>query len=71
MAHPHGDTLDAASLGGVGRFFERFAGWGYRVTHVRSIDELCALDPKYIAGLIIEYLENNAEPGMTRTKGSG
>ncbi len=24
-----------------------------------------------IAGLIIEYLENNAEPGMTRTKGSG
>ena len=52
----HGDTLGAASLGGVGRFFERFAGRGYRVTHVRSMDELGALDPKYIAGVIIEPL---------------
>lgn len=52
----HGDTLGAASLGGVGRFFERFKGRGYRVTHVRSLEELCALDPIHTAGLIIEPL---------------
>lgn len=52
----HGDTLGAASLGGVGRFFEKFKGRGYRVTHVNSMDELCELDPKYIAGLVIEPL---------------
>lgn len=52
----HGDTLGAASLGGVGRFFEKFQGRGYRVTHVRSIEELTGLDPKYISGLVIEPL---------------
>ena len=52
----HGDTLGAASLGGVGRFFEKFKGRGYRVTHVRSMDELAGLDPKYISGVVIEPL---------------
>jgi adenosylmethionine---8-amino-7-oxononanoate aminotransferase len=51
----HGDTLGAASLGGVGRFFERFKN-GYPVTHVRTLDELRALDPKTLAGVVIEPL---------------
>jgi adenosylmethionine---8-amino-7-oxononanoate aminotransferase len=52
----HGDTLGAASLGGVGRFFEHYKGGGYQVGHVRSLAELDALDPKYIAGIVIEPL---------------
>ncbi len=52
----HGDTLGAASLGGVGRFFDRFKGGGYQVGHVRSLDDLAALDPKTIAGVVIEPL---------------
>jgi len=52
----HGDTLGAASLGGVGRFFERFKNHGYPVTHVRSLEYLRALDPKKIAGVVIEPL---------------
>lgn len=52
----HGDTLGAASLGGVGRFFERFKGYGYPVIHVRSLDELRTLDPQSIAAVIIEPL---------------
>lgn len=52
----HGDTLGAASLGGVGRFFERFQGHGYPVHHVRSMDELRQLDTRHIAGVVIEPL---------------
>jgi adenosylmethionine-8-amino-7-oxononanoate aminotransferase len=52
----HGDTLGAASLGGVSRFFERFRGQGYPVVHVRSLDELRSLDAGNIAGVIIEPL---------------
>lgn len=51
----HGDTLGAASLGGVGRFFDRFKH-GYPVEHVRSLDELRALDADGIAGVVIEPL---------------
>lgn len=52
----HGDTLGAASLGGVSRFFERFRGHGYPVTHVRSLAELGQLDPAELAGVVIEPL---------------
>ena len=52
----HGDTLGAASLGGVGRFFERFKGRGYPVTHVRSLDEIRAISPETIAAVVIEPL---------------
>lgn len=52
----HGDTLGAASLGGVGRFFERFKGHGYTATHVRGLNELHALDSGSIAAVIIEPL---------------
>ena len=52
----HGDTLGAASLGGVGRFFERFKGHGYPVQHVRTMEDLRRMDPKTIAGVVIEPL---------------
>ncbi len=55
----HGDTLGAASIGGVGRFFARFKGPGYPVTHLRSLDELRALPAQAIeqtAALVIEPL---------------
>jgi adenosylmethionine-8-amino-7-oxononanoate aminotransferase len=52
----HGDTLGAASLGGVGRFFERFRGHGYPVKHVRSLEELRLLEPETLAGVVIEPL---------------
>ena len=55
----HGDTLGAASLGGVGRFFARFKGHGYQVSHLRSIDDLYALPQEIIgksAAVVIEPL---------------
>ncbi len=52
----HGDTLGAASLGGVGRFFERFKGVGFPVHHVRSLEELFSLDSGAVAALVIEPL---------------
>ena len=52
----HGDTLGAASLGGVGRFFERFRGAGFPVQHVASLDELRALPTEKIAAVVIEPL---------------
>ena len=55
----HGDTLGAASLGGVGRFFERFKGHGYAATHVRSLDDLRALPAEILdqtAAVVIEPL---------------
>ena len=55
----HGDTLGAASLGGVGRFFERFRGVGYPVHHVASMAELHDLPTATlagIAGVVIEPL---------------
>jgi adenosylmethionine-8-amino-7-oxononanoate aminotransferase len=51
----HGDTLGAASLGGVGRFFERFKQ-GYQVTHVESPGDLRRLDPSAIAAVVVEPL---------------
>lgn len=53
----HGDTMGAASLGGVGTFFSRFRGFGMEVTHVRSMEELRALPAEFlstVAGVVIE-----------------
>ncbi len=52
----HGDTLGAASLGGVGRFFERFRGMGFPVQHVSTLDDLKTLPTGNIAGVVIEPL---------------
>ncbi|MBK1856298.1 adenosylmethionine--8-amino-7-oxononanoate transaminase [Verrucomicrobiaceae bacterium 5K15] len=55
----HGDTMGAASLGGVGAFFERFRKFGFPVQHVRDLDELLAVSPEQIgrtAAVVIEPL---------------
>lgn len=52
----HGDTLGAASLGGVGRFFERFQGMGFAVQHVAEIQAMAAVDVRKIAAVVIEPL---------------
>ncbi|MGJ8724890.1 MAG: adenosylmethionine--8-amino-7-oxononanoate transaminase [Roseibacillus sp.] len=52
----HGDTLGAASLGGVGRFFESIAGMGPQVTWARGLEDLKAVDATKIAAVIIEPL---------------
>jgi adenosylmethionine-8-amino-7-oxononanoate aminotransferase len=52
----HGDTLGAASLGGVDRFFERFRGTGFPVLHATSMADLANISPDNIAGVVIEPL---------------
>ena len=55
----HGDTMGAASLGGVGEFFDRFRKFGYPVSHVRDMADLLSLDLSEInktAAVIIEPL---------------
>lgn len=52
----HGDTLGAASLGGVGRFFASIAGMGPQVTWARGVEDLEKVDSTTIAAVIIEPL---------------
>jgi adenosylmethionine---8-amino-7-oxononanoate aminotransferase len=52
----HGDTLGAASLGGVGRFFERFQGMGFEVHHLASMAELETFASEKIAAVVVEPL---------------
>ena len=52
----HGDTLGAASLGGVGRFFESIAGMGPQVRWARGVEDLKEVDAATIAAVIIEPL---------------
>lgn len=52
----HGDTLGAASLGGVGRFSDKFRGFGFPVEHVNSLDELWKLSMADVAGIVLEPL---------------
>ncbi|MFT4176995.1 MAG: adenosylmethionine--8-amino-7-oxononanoate transaminase [Luteolibacter sp.] len=68
----HGDTLGAASLGGVSRFFERFKNLGFTVDLISTLDDLAAHDPENIAGIVIEPLIQGVNemrpwpPGMLR-----
>lgn len=50
----HGDTLGAASLGGVSRFFEKIRHLGYPARHVESMADLTTIDASGIAAAIIE-----------------
>lgn len=53
----HGDTMGAASLGGVSTFFDRFKDGGLPVTHVRNMAQLDALPEQTLrttAAVIIE-----------------
>ncbi len=52
----HGDTLGAASLGGVSRFFSRFKSLGFNVDHVSSLADLGEVDPSAITAVVIEPL---------------
>ncbi|MFC5049019.1 adenosylmethionine--8-amino-7-oxononanoate transaminase [Rubritalea spongiae] len=53
----HGDTMGAASLGGVDAFFSRFRKFGFPVRFVSSVDELRKLDRlDRVAGVVIEPL---------------
>lgn len=55
----HGDTMGAASLGGVQRFFDRFRQFGFPVSHVDSMEALGALSAEVIAktaAVVIEPL---------------
>jgi adenosylmethionine-8-amino-7-oxononanoate aminotransferase len=68
----HGDTMGAASLGGVSLFFERFRRFGMPVTFVRDVDELRKLPSHEIAAVILEPLIQGVNemrpwpPGMLR-----
>lgn len=52
----HGDTLGAASLGGVNRFFSRFRNLGFDTEFIGSIDALKDIDPTTLSAVVIEPL---------------
>ena len=52
----HGDTLGAASLGGISMFKGSANHFGYRVVRVQSLDELRQQEPERLAAVIIEPL---------------
>lgn len=56
----HGDTLGAASLGGIPLFKGSGNDFGYRVVTVSSVEELAALNADHIAAVIIEPLIQGA-----------
>jgi adenosylmethionine-8-amino-7-oxononanoate aminotransferase len=56
----HGDTMGAASLGGIALFHERFAGWQFPAIHVDALAGLDAFDPHEIAAVVIEPLIQGA-----------
>ena len=56
----HGDTLGAASIGGVAAFTDRFAGWHFPVERVQSVEDLEKLAGDRIAGVVIEPLVQGA-----------
>lgn len=52
----HGDTLGAASLGGVNRFFSRFRNLGFEAEFLSSLDGLGAVDSSTVTAVVIEPL---------------
>ena len=53
----HGDTMGAASLGGVSVFFDRFRSFGFRATRVTSLADLRALPAEEVARAAAIILE--------------
>ena len=53
----HGDTMGAASLGGVSFFFDRFRSFGFRATRVTSLAGLRALPAEEVARAAAIVLE--------------
>ena len=57
----HGDTLGAASLGGIGTFHGRFSRHHFPVEHVTTVADLEVLpEPEKIAAVVIEPLIQGA-----------
>jgi adenosylmethionine---8-amino-7-oxononanoate aminotransferase len=56
----HGDTMGAASLGGVAAFHDRFRRLGMPVCFVRSMEELRGIDAAGCAAVVIEPLIQGA-----------
>jgi adenosylmethionine-8-amino-7-oxononanoate aminotransferase len=56
----HGDTLGAASLGGIGAFRGEFGKRGLLVEHVSSIDALANVKSDDVAALVVEPLIQGA-----------
>lgn len=55
----HGDTMGAASVGGVSRFMERFADYGFDtvvVSSVKMLKEISASEKATVAAVVIEPL---------------
>lgn len=52
----HGDTLGAASLGGVNRFFSRFRNLGFETQFLSSAADLTSIDPSTVTAVVIEPL---------------
>ncbi|MFK7851891.1 MAG: adenosylmethionine--8-amino-7-oxononanoate transaminase [Akkermansiaceae bacterium] len=52
----HGDTLGAAALGGVNRFFSRFRSLGYETGFISSLDDLKGIDSSTVTAIVIEPL---------------
>jgi adenosylmethionine-8-amino-7-oxononanoate aminotransferase len=52
----HGDTLGAASLGGVNRFFSRFRNLGFETEFVSSMNDLESVDSSTVTAVVIEPL---------------
>ena len=59
----HGDTMGAASLGGISAFHERFRGFGLTARHFTAMDELHALprgESDRLTAVVIEPLMQGA-----------
>jgi adenosylmethionine-8-amino-7-oxononanoate aminotransferase len=56
----HGDTMGASSLGGIATFHGKFSTWQFPAEHVATLEELCALDAKTMAAVVIEPLIQGA-----------
>lgn len=52
----HGDTLGAASLGGVNRFFSRFRDIGFGTRFLASMEDIASVDPTTVTAVVIEPL---------------
>lgn len=56
----HGDTMGAASLGGIRTFQARFADFGFDVTRISDFGQLLGVDANRLAGVTIEPLVQGA-----------
>jgi adenosylmethionine-8-amino-7-oxononanoate aminotransferase len=56
----HGDTMGAASLGGIPLFHAPFARWHFPIERVANIEQLESIDPATIAAVVIEPIIQGA-----------